>query len=358
MRAPNRTDHANIGGPKALACIASTTVAFALSRGLTLDQIEETAGISGIDLMDPDARLPDHVIPKLWCALMECSDPEEALALEMARAAPLSFLGGLAHGAQFAANLREALNLFVQNRSMLADRLEVGLRETGTEASLVATHPLDSLDDGRTAEVGVAVMTRVVREVLDMHQSMTRVEFTHQPRGLPDAYQAFFNIPVLFEQGRNAIVFDASSLSRPIRNRNVDLFAFVQKHYEQVRNRVEREKVPPELSTLRDAIAKNAEHGDFSVTAAAARANLSLRSAQRLASLHQTSLQDLIEDIRLSGAKEILRDPSTTVETVARLVGYTDDRSFRRAFKRRFGETPSQFRMVSVRPLSSRKLRR
>jgi len=307
--------------------------------------------------MDPDARLPDDVIPKLWCALMERSEPDEALALEMARAAPLSFLGGLAHGAQFAANLRDALNLFIQNRSMLADRLEVGLQETGKEVSLVAAHPLDALDDGRTAEVGVAVMTRVVREVLEMDQSMTRVEFTHQPRGLPDAYQAFFNIPVLFEQGRNAIVFEASSLSLPIRNSNVDLFAFVQKHYEQVRNRVAREKIPPELSKLRDAISKNAEHGEYSVTAAAARTNLSLRAAQRLASLHKTSLQDLVEDIRLSNAKEFLRDPLATVETVARLVGYTDDRSFRRAFKRRFGETPSQFRKTAARPQSTGKQR-
>lgn len=350
MRAPNRTDHANLGVPKALACIASTTVAFALSRGLTLEQIEATAGISGIDLMDPEARLPDIVLPKLWCALMERSEPEEALALEMARAAPLSFLGGLAHGAQFAADLRAALNLFIQNRYMLADRLEVELLETDTEASLVAIHPLDELDDGRTAEVGVAVMTRVIREVLDMHQSMMRIEFSHQPRGLPDAYQAFFNLPVLFEQGRNAIVFAGSSLALPIKNGNVDLFVFVQKHYEQVRSRFERNMYPPELSKLRDAIVKNAEHGDYSRTSAAARANMSLRSAQRLASLHQTSLQNMIEDIRLSNAKEFLRDPSAAVETVARLVGYTEDRSFRRAFKRRFGETPSQFRMTSARP--------
>ncbi|MEL6965237.1 MAG: helix-turn-helix transcriptional regulator, partial [Pseudomonadota bacterium] len=67
-------------------------------------------------------------------------------------------------------------------------------------------------------------------------------------------------------------------------------------------------------------------------------------------SAHGTSLQTLIDDIRVAHAKEFLSDPAIRIETVALLVGYSDDRAFRRAFKRWTGQTPSTYRSRSMAP--------
>jgi AraC-like DNA-binding protein len=78
----------------------------------------------------------------------------------------------------------------------------------------------------------------------------------------------------------------------------------------------------------------NAAHGTYQVEAVAAAAKLSLRTAQRLANQHGTSVQQLIDDVRLANAKTFLNNAEIIIETVAQLVGYADVRAFRRAFKR------------------------
>ena len=350
MDASNRTDRAKMTGPKTLASLASTTVAFALSRGLTPVQIEEATGLQGLDFVDPDARLPDDVLAKLWLAIEANEDPMAVPSLEMAKAAPFSMFGGLAHGVQFAVNLREALTLMIRNRIVVADRLELSLHEHGDEAALVNFHPMDQLDNGRANEAGVAVATRVLSEILQVSKSLIRVEFSHPPRGSLEAYQSFFRVPVLFERERNALILQRAFLEAPISRANVQLFAYVEQHFDQVRSRIERARYPSELEKLRNVIIENGASGNYEPASAAARANLSLRSAQRLVSAHGTSLQTLIDDIRVAHAKEFLSDPAIRIETVALLVGYSDDRAFRRAFKRWTGQTPSTYRSRSMAP--------
>ncbi len=345
MNASKRTLHANDAKPKVLATLASTTVAFALSRGMTLDAIEAATGVAGLDLVDPEARLPDDVMTNLWRALTP-SRPGMALSLEMARAAPFSFFGGLAHGIQFADTLRTALGFLKQNSRLLADRVTVEFIEDEalSEAHFVISHPLDATDGGRTAEVGIALGARLVNEILEVTDGLCRVEFAHGPVGTEEAYQNFFRTPVLFHCAVNKLVFTLRSLDTQVSQANCELFSYVELYYEKARQRLAQDGYPAEFLKLREAVVGNASRGDFGAASAAAHAGLSLRSAQRLATAHGTSLQGLIDDVRMQSAMEFLNDPDINIHTVALLVGYSDDRAFRRAFKRWTGQTPSSYR--------------
>ena len=143
----SRTFRASPRQPTVAASIASSAVAFALSRGVTSDEIREATGISGLDLMPPEGRLPDSVLTDLW-NIMAPRFPGEAISLQMARGAPLTSLAGLAHGASFAQNLREGLGLFIRNRELLSERLHLELVESGDEAALVMAHPNDDAEGG------------------------------------------------------------------------------------------------------------------------------------------------------------------------------------------------------------------
>ncbi len=330
--------------PRILGILASTTVAFALSRGLTLERIEMATGLSGLDIVNPEARLPDDVLFNLWRMLMDHA-PGAPLSIEMAKAAPLSALGGLAHGAQFAGDLRAALGLLIANRFFIADRLHMELIEREDEAVLITAHPNEAIDGGRACEVGAGLVHRLVREVLGIEDGLRRVDFKFANAGPKEAYTAFFGVPVRFNQPHTAVVFNRDALSRPVSHANLELFSFVETYYDQKIRQLKTPACPAELSRLREVIIENASRGDFGVASAAARANLSLRSAQRLAQDHGISLQKMIDDVRMETAKEILLDPSVDLQTLAALVGYSDDRSFRRAFKRWTGATPSQYRM-------------
>ncbi|MEO1085054.1 MAG: AraC family transcriptional regulator ligand-binding domain-containing protein, partial [Acidobacteriota bacterium] len=162
--------------PKASAGIASATAAFALSRGWSMERINDVCGVSGLDLVNPQDRLPEDVLPRLWAALAEES-PHEALGLRMAKAAPFSCLGGLAEGMQFAENLRQAVQLLTRNRLILADRAELDFIETEGTAKMRGRHPLGELDRGISDTVALALTVRLVREFLGVEGAVESVSF-------------------------------------------------------------------------------------------------------------------------------------------------------------------------------------
>lgn len=326
-----------------LAATVSTTIAFAVSRGVAMTEIEAVIGVAGLEIADPIARVPDDILAHIW-KMLEKREPDTPLTVSMARAAPFTVFGGLAHGMQFAATLREALRLLTKNRALMADRLSLTLVEANGEAVLEGSHPSELIDKGRGGEVAMALVSRLVEEVLDIPCSITRVQFMQGPLGPVSAYEDFFKAPVLFEQVSNAIVFDGACLDDEPSQKNLELFKYVDEHYAQVLERISRNNQPSEFQKLRNTIEVCAAAGEFSAAAVAIRANTSIRSAQRLAQSHGTSLSEMILEFRISTAKDLLRQKRFDIETIASLLGYSDGRAFRRAFKRRTGLTPGQFR--------------
>ncbi|MEM9369699.1 MAG: AraC family transcriptional regulator ligand-binding domain-containing protein [Pseudomonadota bacterium] len=323
--------------------LTATIVAFALARGMTQDEIERVAEFNLSSLGAPDARIKDDVIQRLWSELSR-REPDRAVPLEAARAAPFTTMGGLAHGIQFAGTLREGIAFSRRNSSVLADRLHIQLVEVDDEVRVVSTHPLDALDGGCMAEMGMGIVSRLFREIMGLVRPIIRVDLAHQPRGPVAAYETFFDCPVSFETPHNALVIHPDTIDRPIRMAEPTLFAFIENHFEITRRQIEAEAGAEPLSILKRAIAAGSAAGDYRTEAILDRAGMARRTAQRLASAHGTTLKHLIEDARRANAEAFLADPTISVDMVASLLGYSDDRAFRRAFKRWTNKSPAEFR--------------
>ena len=65
---------------------------------------------------------------------------------------------------------------------------------------------------------------------------------------------------------------------------------------------------------------------------------------QRRLDAHNTTFNDLLEEVRLALAKEFLANPRLGLKEVAYRVGYSDLTTFIRAFKRATGTTPLEYR--------------
>ena len=72
--------------------------------------------------------------------------------------------------------------------------------------------------------------------------------------------------------------------------------------------------------------------------------NMGVRSLQRRLKDHQASFSGLLENTRRELSREYLRDPKHSVNEVAYLLGFSEPGNFSRAFKRWYGQTPSEFR--------------
>lgn len=157
-------------------------------------------------------------------------------------------------------------------------------------------------------------------------------------------YVDYFGVPVDFNASEISLILKPEKLDEPIKQANVELFNYVQTHLSGVKKQIEAAKEPKELKALRNAAAENARAGLFSAVSVAAAANMSVRTAQRIAAENGTTVQGLIDKIREHSAMELLRDNRNDIGSIAFLLGYSDERAFRRAFQRWTGQTPSDFR--------------
>ena len=76
----------------------------------------------------------------------------------------------------------------------------------------------------------------------------------------------------------------------------------------------------------------------------AALAEMSVRSYQRRLSEEQGTFTKLVDQVRTELATEMLSDTLASVAQVAELLGYFNQGDFSRAWKRRSGTTPDEFR--------------
>ena len=154
------------------------------------------------------------------------------MSIEAARAAPLTALAGLAHGAQFASTFRDAIVFIRDNRNLISDRLEAEIIDEDGETTIAHTHPNDAIDSGRFSEIGTGLTARLVREILGVQAPPLRVEVPFAPMGPADAYFQFYRCPVEFQTGRSALVFRSSVLGTPVRTADPTLFNFVERHFQ------------------------------------------------------------------------------------------------------------------------------
>ncbi|NES24043.1 MAG: AraC family transcriptional regulator [Symploca sp. SIO3E6] len=343
MGEPKRTFHDKLHQPQMLASLVASTIVYAIARGIPMDQITAVTGLTRTDLIDPDARLPQNTVPAVWRLLGEAY-PGEALALEMASAAPFSYFGPVVHAARYAQDLRSSLQTLIRYRSLMSDELHMALVETPPEAALQMYHPMDAEDGGYAAEVGMALGARFGKEFIEMENALIRVDFSHQPFGSLQVYEDFFGTPVRFQQPYNALVFRSEALEQPTQQRDTHLFHYIQGHLDLVRERLAIPSDSPELAKVREAIAYNAERSEYSAEALAQQMHLSLRALQRLTQEHGITIRQLLDEAREANARQFLSDSRLSIEAVSFLLGYSEDRAFRRAFKRWTGQTPAQFR--------------
>lgn len=337
----NRTFHDN--APTMLGSVVGGTVNYAIARGISMEKITAMTGLRFEDLLDPDARLSQYFVPKIW-QLLSKAYPDEILSLHMAKATPFSYFGTLAYGVQYAKNLREVLKALVQYRFVLSERLQLELIEAPETTRLESYHPMDELDHGLAGEFGLALGVRFFREVIGAEHALQQVEYAHSPFGNQDEYAAFFGIPVLFNQPKNALIFRTATLEKPIPKCDPQLFEFIRNHLKLAGDRLQLTKTRDPLADMRQMICENAERGEYSAEGLAKQMNLSLRVLQRRAQEHGTTIHKLLDTTREENAKELLGDRHLSIEEIAYLVGYSENRSFRRAFKRWTGRSPSQYR--------------
>ena len=155
-------------------------------------------------------------------------------------------------------------------------------------------------------------------------------------------HKKIFGCTPLFNQNANAMVFNISDLEIPIFGYNPQLSSILV-NLLQARLQ-EFEKGIRFTSKVREAISLNYQFDFPRLENIALALNITPRTLQRKLQDENTTYRKLSDIIRYELASTLLRYKELTISEIAYKLGYSELKSFRKAFKQWSGVTPANYR--------------
>lgn len=238
--------------------------------------------------------------------------------------------------------LREALRVFDWVRELINPMIKVSLDEEGETAALVL-----NLGEGRTPALAyfteslVASMVKFGRRLLNGRADYERLRLRYPAPAHAKEYARYFRFPVLFGQDRNALEFPRALLDQPLEG---GFPALHQQAEYRVSRQLARMARPTGLvAAIEETCLQHPQLLGRGIGPVAGKLGLGPRTLQRRLQEEGHRFADVLARVRYRLAIRYLEQPGADVESVSEKLGFSDRRSFTRAFARWSGVTPSAF---------------
>jgi AraC-like DNA-binding protein len=238
--------------------------------------------------------------------------------------------------------LREALRVFDWVRELINPAMNVRLEERGDKAWLLLEFDGMAEPLPYFTESTFAAIVKFGRALLGTDGVFDKMSLRHPAPPYQAAYREYFSAEIAFDQPEHALIFDRGLLDQPLGG------AFPTLH-KQAEYRVERQltrlpRQPGIVAAIEQVFAASPELLGRGIDATASALNLHPRTLQRRLQDAGQSFGELQDRARFRLAAAWLQDGGTGIEDISERLGFSDRRSFTRAFTRWAGMSPSAFR--------------
>ena len=322
--------------------------------GVDTGTLLRSIGIQRQTLEDPDARLHAREAGALWAKAYELSgDP--VLSLHVAEACPLGAYKVIDYIAASARTLGEAFRYVARYFKLINTAVSLPIDESGDPVTFDVTSGSGPTGVPRAyAEYCLAVFVLHGRAATRVPFGLRCVTFTH-PRP-PDVreHERIFGCPVRFEAEHNRLYLDRTAWETPTSGAHSGVLGVLIEHADLLLSRLPRG--PDLIERTRRAIAERLRGGDPSLKSVARELGMSERSFQRHLRELGCTYNAVADEVREATARLYLEQPDMALAEIGYLLGFADQSTFNRAFKRWTGRTPRQARThgMRARPASPR----
>jgi AraC-like DNA-binding protein len=310
--------------------------------GLDTEQILRAAKLEASTLQDPDARIALEQVDALWQKAYALSnDPNLALhaieVLPFGAYRVIDFLASSAPtvGAALAkvSDYFPLINEVVRLPYVVGDRHVTYAVESRSRAFAI-TRPY--------AEYTLAAVFLRTRAATNQPYRLARVEFSHPPPADISEHERIFECPVGFGATTCQLVLAREAWDMPRTGSNPTLFSVLDAHARMLLDQLPR---PDDIvSRVREAIQTELRGGDPSLESIAKQLAMSPRTLQRRLRDEGVLFNHLLDETRFRAAKSYLAQRDVAGTEVAYLLGFAEQSSLNRAFKRWSGQTPTEYR--------------
>ncbi len=321
--------------------IPRVVVETAVAQGVGRDALFEHTGMAPDMLDSPDTRMTfvQHAL-FMANALRLTNNP--ALGLDVGRNLGFPQLGVVGLAIMTSPTVGEALQAAIRYHSLINPYWRLALRVEGTRAilgfeELIPFGPLEVF----TMDIAISAFDRQGRALAGRPLPVRVLRLSSAQPDHAEKYRTIYDAPILFEQAVREAEFDADVLEQPVPFADPATAKLTAQLCDELAAREE----PPEglVSQVRNLLmaAPGRPPGPKEL---AQTLQTSSRSLSRSLKSMGVSYQELLDESRRLRAEEWVRTTPMPFDDIAERLGFSDVRSFRRAFKRWTSRTPGEYR--------------
>jgi AraC-like DNA-binding protein len=314
--------------------------------GVDVPALLRRVGLSLEALQDPDARFSPEQGLELVHLAIEAGGGDN-LGLRLAELYEPGVFGVLDHLAHSARTLREAIELLCRYERIHQNGMRTELQVRGPRAFISHTmlHPYPL--PRQVSESTLANLTAIGRKLTGIDYAPLDVWFAHPAPADTREHERFFRCRLHWEAAHDALCIPAELLDTPLRKPNTRLVHVLEQHARELLQKLSIEG--SFRDRVRERMCIELPRGSASLESLAAALGMSARTLQRRLRSEGTSHAALLEELRRKLAEEYLQRSGLGTEDVAVMLGFSDSRAFRRAFKSWTGQSPIEFRTQTKR---------
>jgi len=155
-------------------------------------------------------------------------------------------------------------------------------------------------------------------------------------------YQKLFMCTVSFNQEYDAIIFDQSLMSLPLKKGDKQLLSSLEAHANQLIN--SRQVESDIVTETKYLILQHLSHEGSKQQVIADLLGISAKTLQRRLKGEHTQFNQLVDEVRLQETQNLLQDDTLKLDEISEQIGFSDVRSFFRWFQKLTNITPGQYR--------------
>ena len=311
--------------------------------GLDPAPLLNQAHIAPSALENPEARVTAWQFERLSGLAMQALD-DEALGW-FGRRLPWGSYGMLARASLSAPTLGLAVARWCRHHALLTGDITLALSVQGGVAQITVT---EQRDLGPLREFCLVSVLRNVHGLacwfIDSRIPLQGADFPFAAPPHHSAYGVLFSGTARFGAGPAAVRFDARYLALPLLRDEAALQHMLQRALPLTVLQYRRDRLLVQRVRQLLAADPGAPHN---ADALAERLHLSPRTLHRQLKDEGASLQALKDAVRRERAIELLHRTDRPVKQVAHEAGFTNDKSFIRAFRGWTGQSPAEFRRLA-----------
>ncbi|AMO94395.1 bacterial regulatory helix-turn-helix s, AraC family protein [Collimonas fungivorans] len=189
-------------------------------------------------------------------------------------------------------------------------------------------------------ECSIASFVQFVRNISSKPISATQICFINKAPPDIQPYIDFFGCPVLFEQPVTSIRGGLWHLATRLLQPDEMLLQMLEQLADMM-----LEELPQASDieqSVRQSIARLIHDGEPQLEQVAQELNMTPRTLRRRLDEEGLNYRSLLENIRKHLAERYLLDPRLRLSEIAQLLGYSEQSTFNRAFRRWTGQTPHE----------------